>query len=225
LNRDGRPDIVIDWTNGSYTGHYYQILINQGGGNFSDQTQQLLPQSIQNDYWTTHIYLVDLQNDGIFDLVSQPNGGASPSAPTVYLNDGTGHLAAAGTFGNAGDIITPFNEDGRVDFVAIGGSGQGTIYKNSLPTETPTPVITPVERFFDSATGDHFYTPSVAEANQIRATLPTFHDEGAPWGVPSAGPNTEDVFRFFDTVTGTHFLTDSTVERDFIIAHTPHVTF
>jgi Repeat of unknown function (DUF5648) len=44
-------------------------------------------------------------------------------------------------------------------------------------------------RFFDSATGDHFYTLSAAEANQIRATLPTYHDEGTPWSTPNAGPN------------------------------------
>ncbi|MGY3408360.1 hypothetical protein ACVWZV_004473 [Bradyrhizobium sp. GM5.1] len=87
------------------------------------------------------------------------------------------------------------------------------------------PPLTRVERFFDSATGDHFYTTSLAEANQIRATLPTYHDEGAPWATPDKGPDTTDVFRFFDTVTGTHFLTSSTVERDFIIAHTPTLHF
>jgi Repeat of unknown function (DUF5648)/FG-GAP-like repeat len=223
LNRDGRPDIVIDWTNGDYTAHYYQILINQGGGVFADQTQQLLPQTIQNDYWTTHIYLVDLQNNGVFDLVSQPNGGVSPSAPTVYLNDGTGHLAAAGTFGNAGDIITPLNEGGRVDFVAIGGSGRGTIYNNNLLANTPDHGS--IFRFFDSATGDHFYTLSAAEANQIRATLPTYHDEGSPWSTPAVGANTTDVFRFFDVATGNHFFTSSTAERDHVLATLPSYHF
>jgi hypothetical protein len=87
------------------------------------------------------------------------------------------------------------------------------------------PTTSRAERFFDSATGDHFYTLSVAEANQIRATLPTFHDEGSPWSTPDKGPNTIDVFRFFDTVTGTHFLTSSTVERDFIVGHTPTLHF
>ena len=57
------------------------------------------------------------------------------------------------------------------------------------PTVTPAnPTVTSrVERFFDSATGDHFYTLSTAEAAQIRATLPTYHDEGAPWSVPAQG--------------------------------------
>ncbi|MGY3408357.1 hypothetical protein ACVWZV_004470 [Bradyrhizobium sp. GM5.1] len=93
-----------------------------------------------------------------------------------------------------------------------------TVASNDLTTSR-------AERFFDSATGDHFYTLSPAEANQIRRTLPTYHDEGAPWGTPDKGTNTIDVFRFFDVATNAHFLTTSTEERDFIIAHTPTLHF
>ena len=72
LTADGRPDLLIDWTNGNYTSHYYQILINQGNAQFADETQQRLPQTIQQDYWTVHIYLADLAGNGVFDLVTQP---------------------------------------------------------------------------------------------------------------------------------------------------------
>jgi Ca2+-binding RTX toxin-like protein len=82
-------------------------------------------------------------------------------------------------------------------------------------------LVSSVYRFFDSATGDHFYTFSTTEANNIRATLPTYHDEGSPWGTPEAGVNTTDVFRFFDVATSTHFLTSSTAERDHVIATLP----
>jgi Repeat of unknown function (DUF5648) len=85
--------------------------------------------------------------------------------------------------------------------------------------------IAKVERFFDSATGDHFYTPSSAEADQIRATLPTYHDEGAPWSTPDKGADTIDVFRFFDVATGAHFLTTSTAERDQVLATLPSYHF
>ncbi|MGY3408422.1 hypothetical protein ACVWZV_004535 [Bradyrhizobium sp. GM5.1] len=91
--------------------------------------------------------------------------------------------------------------------------------------QNPHPNTSRAERFFDSATGDHFYTLSVAEANQIRATLPTYHDEGTPWSTPDRGTGTIDVFRFFDVATNAHFLTTSTAERDFIIAHTPTLHF
>jgi Repeat of unknown function (DUF5648)/RTX calcium-binding nonapeptide repeat (4 copies) len=93
-----------------------------------------------------------------------------------------------------------------------------TVASNDLTTAR-------AERFFDSATGDHFYTLSTAEANQIRATLPTYHDEGAPWGTPDKGTGTLDVFRFFDAATGAHFLTTSTAERDNVIASLPSYHF
>jgi hypothetical protein len=121
---------VIDWTNGNYTSHYYQILINQGNGQFVDETQQLLPQTIQQDYWTVHIYLEDLGNNGIVDLITQPISGA---APTVYLNDGTGHFSVGGTFGQPGEIIAPVYESGHIDFAAVvGGNGIGNVYLNTF---------------------------------------------------------------------------------------------
>ena len=83
------------------------------------------------------------------------------------------------------------------------------------------PHINQVFRFFDSATGDHFYTLSPAEANQIRTTLPTYHDEGTPWSTPDAGTGAIDVYRFFDVATNTHFLTSSLAERNQVIATLP----
>lgn len=76
-------------------------------------------------------------------------------------------------------------------------------------------------RFFDTATGDHFYTLSVTEANQIRNTLPSYQDEGAQWSTPDPGSGTVDVFRFFDVATGAHFLTSSVAERNQVMATLP----
>jgi Repeat of unknown function (DUF5648) len=101
-------------------------------------------------------------------------------------------------------------------------SGLG-IQAEVLTVDTHT--ITRVERFFDTATNDHFYTSNPAEIANVRATLPTFHDEGSPWGTPDKGTDTVDVFRFFDTATGDHFYTSSTAERDNIIAHNPTYHF
>jgi Repeat of unknown function (DUF5648)/GTA TIM-barrel-like domain len=99
-------------------------------------------------------------------------------------------------------------------------SPQGLPAENVFKANVTTSLIS-VERFFDSATGDHFYTLSPAEANQIRATLPTYHDEGSPWSTSNPGPGTIDVFRFFDVATGTHFLTSSVAERNQVIATLP----
>ena len=80
-------------------------------------------------------------------------------------------------------------------------------------------------RFFDTATGDHFYTVSAAEAALVRATLPSYRDEGAPWTTPDTGPDTTNVYRFFDSATGAHFLTASLAERDLVRATLPTYRF
>nr|WP_282104105.1 family 16 glycosylhydrolase [Methylobacterium sp. 37f] len=81
--------------------------------------------------------------------------------------------------------------------------------------------VTAVYRFFDTRTGDHFYTNSTAEKAQILQTLPWFTYEGTPWATPSQGADTIDVFRFFDTGTTAHFFTTSVGERDQIIKTNP----
>jgi hypothetical protein len=78
-----------------------------------------------------------------------------------------------------------------------------------------------VFRFFDTKTGDHFYTTSVVEKASILATIPNFTYEGVGWAVPDKGIDTIDVFRFFDTKTGQHFFTTSAGERDTIVKTLP----
>jgi hypothetical protein len=85
----------------------------------------------------------------------------------------------------------------------------------------PPAHITAVYRFFDTATGDHFYTLSTAEKNQIQATLPTYNYEGVGWATPDKGADTIDVFRFYDTNTHQHFFTVSAAERDQVIKTLP----
>ena len=77
--------------------------------------------------------------------------------------------------------------------------------------------LNPAYRFFDTKTGDHFYTTSPVEKQQIEQTIPYFKYEGAAWSTPDKAANTVDVFRFFDTATGDHVLTTSLVERDQIL--------
>jgi Repeat of unknown function (DUF5648)/CARDB len=115
-----------------------------------------------------------------------------------------------------------------ISWLVDDGTGFAGLLQVPGPTSTLNVMqhtITSVERFFDTATNDHFYTASVAEANQIRANLPTFNDEGSPWGTPDKGADTADVFRFFDSATGDHFYTSNAAERDSIIAHNPTYHF
>lgn len=141
-----------------------------------------------------------------------PNGTA-----TIAVNNGY-HLS-----------IKENGQQYQLNFDSLAFSSSGTSAMLSADGHGGTLVTvstkTGVQRFFDAATGDHFYTLSTAEAAQIRATLPTYHDEGAPWSAPDKGANTIDVFRFFDVATNTHFLTSSVAERDQILATLPSYHF
>jgi hypothetical protein len=102
--------------------------------------------------------------------------------------------------------------------VATGTSTTPTAPQGTAGT---TSGLNAVYRFFDTNTGDHFYTTSAAEKQQILQTLPSYHYEGVAWATPDKGPGTEDVFRFYDTATRDHFFTDSAAERDQILKTLP----
>lgn len=66
-----------------------------------------------------------------------------------------------------------------------------------------------VYRFYNEATGVHFYTASVAERDLVITSLSDFAYEGAVF----AAPGGTGVHRFWNTETGTHFYTISETER------------
>ena len=176
----------------------------------------------------------DTVNGDIVTLNGQANSGSAFAYSTVQVFDGSTQIGLADTNANgAWSFTTAALADGTHSFTAKANNYFGYV---SAPSNvlsqaigsTGTVVTVPANthlnqafRFFDSATGDHFYTLSPAEANQIRATLPTYHDEGTPWSTPDAGTGAIDVYRFFDVATGTHFLTNSLAERNQIIATLP----
>ena len=86
---------------------------------------------------------------------------------------------------------------------------------------TTTPGLASVFRFYDTVTGDHFYTANAAEKAMLQSTVPTLTYEGAAFATPTVPADTSDVFRFYDTVTKTHFFTASTAERDGILKALP----
>jgi len=86
-----------------------------------------------------------------------------------------------------------------------------------------TPASDRVFRFFNSETGGHFYTTSVAEREFITNKLPEFEFEGVSFLAAQAGDeNATEVFRFFNTEKGQHFYTASEEERDFVEQNLPN---
>jgi hypothetical protein len=95
----------------------------------------------------------------------------------------------------------------------------------TIASGLPPEHVNPAYRFFDTRTGDHFYTTSAAEKAEIQQNIPWYNYEGASWATPDKAVDTTDVYRFFDTLTGTHLYTDSTVERDQILKNLPSFNF
>ena len=108
LDGDGDLDIVIGQTRAKpyYEGRELQILINDGYGNFSDETDARLG---DQSYYSTgdgfnqgegRVHLIDVNADGFIDIFDrrsptprQDQDGLPPSAgASIWLNDGTGHF-------------------------------------------------------------------------------------------------------------------------------------
>ena len=84
----------------------------------------------------------------------------------------------------------------------------------------------PVFRFFNSGTGAHFFTTSVAERDHIIANLPAFSYEGPAFHTSNAAAfGLSPVHRFFNQQSGVHFYTISEAERAHIVANLPQFQY
>jgi len=127
LNGDGRQDLVVTYTIGADGARAYtQVLINQGGGAFADETAQRIPSTFQGVSLTRGgVIIADLNSDGFNDLMFT-NGAAAP----LLLNDGTGRfvqMPAGFLPGDASNTyaVADINADGRLDLIAWYGRGNG----------------------------------------------------------------------------------------------------
>ena len=79
-----------------------------------------------------------------------------------------------------------------------------------------------VYRFFNAATGTHFYSATTEERDAVINALDSFLYEGAAFGAaPEGADSSATVWRLFNTETGVHFFTISAAERDAIIDALP----
>ena len=90
--------------------------------------------------------------------------------------------------------------------------------------------LAPVWRFFNSATGAHFFTRIATERDNVTATLAppkgSFNYEGEAFKVASVlSPGLAPVHRFYNTQIGVHFYTISDSERANIVATLPHFSY
>ena len=135
FNGDGFPDIAFAYASPNPT---VAVLFGDGHGGFSLGPPHLIAvQSGSNNGAPFNLLVVDANNDGLPDLVTNTGGINLASSSFLSINDGKGgfistQLASDGILGGFGD----FNSDGNVDFLVPGvngahpvlfGDGQGGI--------------------------------------------------------------------------------------------------
>lgn len=121
------------------------------------------------------------------------------------------NLAVGGDLPGSPDAATTFPATMQIDYIRA--------YEAASTREGGSAErLNAVYRFFDTKTGDHFYTLDVAERDWIVGKLDHYDYEGVAWATPDKGLDTIDVHRFFDRADGSHFFTTSVAERDWVIA-------
>lgn len=127
LNGDALPDLVLSVTNGGardefYGAAYLQFLVNRGDGEFEDQTQACLPQSLDSrpGHWYKFLDVADVNGDGSSDILAQYSGASSGAR--LWINDGQGHFGVAREFANYQAVhLADVNADGIPEIVASTG--------------------------------------------------------------------------------------------------------
>ena len=149
IDLDGDLDIINSTSIWSHTQSFgvLQILMNDGNGNFSDQTDQRLWNYSLTADAAHDLVFIDVNNDGFIDIIN-PEGGQGANlyynlgegvdkakfneGNTILLNDGTGHFlqimfapfAREGTFQDDGFFVPNkwypiVHNDGSLGFVNL----------------------------------------------------------------------------------------------------------
>ncbi len=104
--------------------------------------------------------------------------------------------------------------------------GMAAAVWSAPPALAQSSLPSPVFRFYNNATGTHFYTISVAERDLVLARYATFAYEGPVYyAYPTPQVDNLPVYRFYNTKTGTHFYTQSESEKNFVLVHYPVFAF
>jgi hypothetical protein len=214
LGLGGASSIPSDKTD-AYSVFAHEIGHGLGISGFRDLTTGSLP-----GYESTWDRLVTVSGSSASFVGA--NAAAVNGGPVVVTSIGGTqnyfHLANSEKEANGQDLMNGivFNYGTRYDISKL-----DVAIVQDLGLSVTNNDINSTYRFYDTKTGDHFYTTSAYEKQQILKTIPWFNFEGAAWATPDKAANTMDVFRFFDTGTDTHFYTTSAQERDIVIKTAP----
>ncbi|PWE55247.1 hypothetical protein DEM27_17635 [Metarhizobium album] len=97
INHDGWDDIILGETRAEpyYIGRSIQILINQQGHGFVDETSGRIDNTLRDQsHGEGELSIVDVDHDGDLDIWDSTNNGQglNDSGTSIALNDGSGHF-------------------------------------------------------------------------------------------------------------------------------------
>jgi len=250
INGDGYPDLLIVQTmlqdtpeRVHYRGGRIQILINQAGRGFVDESAARgapgFDTTVNSDTFIGTLTVADVNSDGFPDIVIHRNNG--DETPYVFLNDGNGRFARG--------TLEGIPATSGIYVVVSGGLQQPTkvvnvryLWRNdpvtrrpsacSLAVQTyqkaapPLPAKVSVVEYFNASLDHYFVTPLAAEQANLDAGLtPTrWTRTGKTFDAfASAGASTSPVCRFYipPSLGDSHFFGRGSTECDSTAAKNP----
>lgn len=129
LNNDGRLDIVMSQTP-FYNGASIQVMIQQSDGSFTDQSAQFLPGFNTAQYWIAGLAMMDINGDGLIDMMTSQNPANGPSA---YLNTGSQFVPVEIDFTFAAANWMGLSADPLTGSVIASFLAEGEVYVADMP--------------------------------------------------------------------------------------------
>lgn len=140
VNGDGYPDIIKSRDSGLPSDKKVYLHTRDGTG-WQEDTNYSIPIYFAKDGYDLGTRLVDVNSDGLVDIVQSASGGSQPGQ-AIYFNkgDGTGwasstpwnvptYIYISGTV-DPGVRFADINNDGLIDWLQANGAGQG-VYLNT----------------------------------------------------------------------------------------------
>ena len=154
VNGDGYPDIVVaNLFNQSLpgaNGNNVLFLINQKNGTFAMDNNRISGLTSWTGYWS--VELIDVNNDGILDLIAGGDDKNNASAVILYGS-------ANGTFGSTKEVIPAVPGRGTIlDFTFVTNNNKKTLY---------------IARTADGTDSQSWYSTNTLQAYDLTTKLST----------------------------------------------------